>query len=190
MAWAARTALLLIVVEQYLADSHADDAPYDRLAKIVVVIVIVIAAATTDIDVAIDIDIPTSNVDISDPPGTTGLATPESTGIPDTAGTTGLATPESTGIPDTAGLPGMAFVMALVAVPETAAVLALCAAALAPPPFGLLSGNLDSLGGHHVLAGQHEFPPTRIVRQRRTLLGLRIPNRSLQRRRRQRTARD
>jgi hypothetical protein len=70
------------------------------------------------------------------------------------------------------------------AVPETAAVLAFCAAALATTAAGL-SGDHDFLGGHHVLAGQYEFPPTRVFRQRRTLDGLRISNGSLHRWRRQ-----
>jgi hypothetical protein len=43
-----RESLLLLVVEQYLADSHADDAAYDRLAEIVVIVI----AAATDIGIS------------------------------------------------------------------------------------------------------------------------------------------
>jgi hypothetical protein len=180
-----RNPLLLLVVEQYLANSHTDDAPYDRLAEIVVVIVVVIAATpptatTTDIDVAIDIDIPTPNVDI---PAAANV------GIPDTPD---LSAADPTGIsdaPGTTGLPGMTLGMFSVAGPETAAILAFGAAALATTTAGL-SGDHDFLGGHHVIDGQHEFSPTRVFRQRRTLDGLRISNGSLQRWRRQRSARD
>jgi hypothetical protein len=170
-----RNPLLLLVVEQYLADSHADDAPYDRIAKIVVVVIVIAAAAVAaaaDIDVAIDIDISAPNVDI---PAASNV------GIADATGTTRLSAAESTGIsyaPGTTGLPGMTLGMFSVAVLETAAVLAFGAAALATTA-AALSGDHNFLGGHHVLAKQHEFPPTRVIRQRRTLLGLRISNRSL-----------
>jgi hypothetical protein len=170
--------LLLLVVEQHLADPHADDAAYDRLAEIVVVVIVIAAAAVAaaaDIDVAIDIDISTANVDIPAAPNV---------GIADATGTTRLSDASRT-----TGLPGMTLGMFPFAVLETAAVLAFGAAALATTA-AVLSGDHNSLGGHHVLAKQHEFSPTRVFRQRRTLDGLRISNGSLQRRRRQRSARD